>query len=59
MIMHSCVFAYWGWYWREVYHELPLIAAQVVFLYVLDMLVGWSGETTGFLALARYRLSSA
>src|SRR5579862_4821655 len=42
MIMHSCVYAYWGWYWREVYHELPLIAAQVFFLYVLDMLVCWS-----------------
>lgn len=42
MIMHSSVYAYWGWYWREVYHELPLIAAQVVFLYVLDMLVCWS-----------------
>ena len=41
MIMHSCVYAYWGWYWREVYHELPLIAAQIVFLYVLDMLVCW------------------
>ncbi len=41
MIMHSCVYAYWGWYWREVYHELPLIAAQVLFLYVLDMLVCW------------------
>ena len=42
MIMHSCVFAYWGWYWREVYHEIPLILAQVFFLYVLDMLVCWS-----------------
>jgi hypothetical protein len=42
MIMHSCVFAYWGWYWREVYHEIPLILAQVVFLFVLDMLVCWS-----------------
>ncbi len=42
MIMHSCVYAYWGWYWREVYHEIPLIAAQVFFLYVLDMLVCWS-----------------
>jgi len=42
MIMHSCVYAYWGWYWREVYHEIPLIAAQVVFLYVLDMLICWS-----------------
>ncbi len=41
MIMHSSVYAYWGWYWREVYHEIPLIAAQVVFLYVLDMLVCW------------------
>ena len=41
MIMHSSVYAYWGWYWREVYHEIPLIAAQIVFLYVLDMLVCW------------------
>ena len=40
--MHSSVYAYWGWYWREVYHEIPLILAQVVFLYVLDMLVCWS-----------------
>jgi TPR repeat protein len=42
MIMHSCVFAYWGWYWREVYHEIPLILAQMFFLYVLDVLVCWS-----------------
>lgn len=42
MMMHSSVYAYWGWYWREVYHEVPLILAQVVFLYALDMLVCWS-----------------
>ena len=42
MFMHSSVYAYWGWYWREVYHEIPLILAQVVFLFVLDMLVCWS-----------------
>ena len=42
MVMHSSVFAYWGWYWREVYHEIPLIVAQVFFLYVLDMLVCWA-----------------
>ena len=42
MIMHSSVYAYWGWYWREVYHEIPLILSQVAFLYVLDMLVCWS-----------------
>ncbi|MEO5923836.1 MAG: tetratricopeptide repeat protein [Bryobacteraceae bacterium] len=41
LIMHSSVYAYWGWYWREVYHEIPLILAQAVFLYVLDMLICW------------------
>jgi len=41
-VMHSSIFAYWGWYWREVYHEIPLIIAQIVFVYVLDMLVCWS-----------------
>ncbi len=42
MAMHSCIYAYWGWYWREVYHHIPLIVAQIVFVYVLDMLVCWS-----------------
>jgi hypothetical protein len=42
LIMHSCVYVYWGWYWREVYHYLPLIAAQIVFTYAFDMLVCWS-----------------
>jgi len=42
LTMHSCIFAYWGWYWREVYHQIPLIVAQVVFVYALDMLVCWS-----------------
>jgi hypothetical protein len=41
LVMHSCIFAYWGAYWREVYHEIPLILAQVVFLYALDMMVCW------------------
>jgi hypothetical protein len=30
--MHSCIYAYWGWYWREVYHQIPLIIAQIVFV---------------------------
>ncbi len=42
LTMHSCIYAYWGWYWREVYHQIPLIVAQLVFAYVLDMLVCWS-----------------
>jgi Sel1 repeat len=40
--MHTSIFVYWGWYWREVYHYAPLILAQVVFVYGLDMLVSWS-----------------
>jgi hypothetical protein len=41
MAMHSSIYIYWGWYWREVYHYAPLILAQVVFFYALDMLVTW------------------
>lgn len=42
LAMHSCIYAYWGWYWREVYGFVPLILAQIVFVYALDMLVCWS-----------------
>ena len=42
LVMHSCVYAYWGWYWPEVYRHVPLIAAQVMFVYALDMMVCWS-----------------
>jgi hypothetical protein len=42
LMMHTSIYAYWGWYWREVYHQIPLIIAQLVFVYVLDMLVCWS-----------------
>jgi len=37
-----CIYAYWGWYWRDVYAEAPLILAQLVFLYTFDALVSWS-----------------
>jgi hypothetical protein len=42
LTMHACLYAYWGWYWREVYGYVPLILAQIVFAYALDMLVCWS-----------------
>jgi hypothetical protein len=42
LVMHICVYSYWGWYWRPVYHEVPLILVQIVFGYALDMLVCWS-----------------
>jgi hypothetical protein len=40
--IHSSIYAYWGFYWREVYHYVPLLVAQIVFAYVVDMLVQWS-----------------
>jgi hypothetical protein len=42
MAMHSSIYLYWGWYWREVYHYAPLIVAQIAYVYALDMLVCWS-----------------
>src|SRR5690349_3082590 len=39
--MHTSIYVYWGWYWREVYHYAPLIVAQIVFVYVFDMLLCW------------------
>jgi hypothetical protein len=42
LTMHTSIYLYWGWYWREVYHYAPLIVAQIVFVYVLDMLLCWS-----------------
>jgi len=40
------VLLYWGWYWREVYNSAHLIAAQLVFAYAFDMLLGWSRRDT-------------
>jgi len=37
-----CILLYWGWFAREVYAELPLILAQVLFLYAFEGLVTWS-----------------
>jgi TPR repeat protein/Na+-translocating ferredoxin:NAD+ oxidoreductase RnfD subunit len=42
LVMHSCLYAYWGWYWREVYHYVPLILVQIIYAYALDMLLCWS-----------------
>jgi len=54
LTMHSCIYAYWGWYWREVYHQVPLIVAQLVFVYVLDMLVCWSRRDSWILGFGPF-----
>ena len=36
------VYIYWGWYWRPVYEQATLIIAQLVFLYILEVLISWA-----------------
>lgn len=40
--VHLMLTAYWGYYWREMYHQFPLILSQLVFCFVLDGLISWS-----------------
>lgn len=40
--VQSTLYAYWGWYFRDVYAEVPLILSQLVFVYVFDALLSWS-----------------
>ena len=47
----ASVLLYWGWHWPEVYDAAPFLAAQLVFAYGFDMLLGWSRRdawTLGF-----------
>jgi TPR repeat protein len=40
------IYVYWGWYWRNVYLEIPLIFSQLAFLYIIDGLMNWTrGQT--------------
>lgn len=39
---HSCVYAYWGYYWPPVYDFFPLLAGQLLFAYAFDILLSWS-----------------
>lgn len=48
-LLQVCIYAYWGWYWREVYPYIPLLIAQLLFAYGLDMLVCWSRRDTWIL----------
>ena len=48
---HTAIFAYWGWYWRQVYDSYYLVIAQLVFAYAVDLLLSWSRRdsyTLGF-----------
>jgi TPR repeat protein len=45
-LVQLSIYAYWGWYWRNVYAEVPLILAQIAFFYVFDSLLTWSRGLT-------------
>src|SRR6267143_2883887 len=50
--LQTAIFAYWGWYWRQVYDSYYLVIAQLVFAYAFDLLLSWSRRdsyTFGFL----------
>lgn len=40
------IMLYWGWFWRDVYAELPLVLTQILFLYSLEALISWSRGRT-------------
>ncbi len=45
-LVQFAIYVYWGWYWRNVYGEFPLILSQIAFLYAFDGLLSWSrGQT--------------
>ncbi len=48
------VFVYWGLYWPPVYAFVPFLAAQLVFAYAFDMLLGWSRRDTYRLGFAQF-----
>jgi hypothetical protein len=44
--VHTSIFLYWGWYWRQVYHSYYLIVAQLLFAYAFGILLSWSRRDT-------------
>jgi hypothetical protein len=44
--LQGSLILYWGYYWREVYHAAPLIAAQLLFAYGFDSLLSWTHRRT-------------
>jgi len=44
--LQGILILYWGYYWREVYHAAPLIAAQLLFAYGFDSLLSWTHRRT-------------
>jgi hypothetical protein len=48
------VLLYWGWFVPDVYNAAPLIAAQIVFAYGVEILLTWSRRDTYTLGFAPF-----
>lgn len=54
MTMHLFIFAYWGWYWPQVYEQTILILAQLVFVHIVDLLFRWCRGEPWLLGFGRF-----
>ena len=54
MLMHLCIFVYWGWYWPQVYDQAILIFAQLVFVHIVYLLFRWSRGEPWILGFGRF-----
>jgi len=52
--LQGSLILYWGYYWREVYHDAPLIAAQILFAYGFDSLLAWTHRRTWALSFGQF-----
>jgi hypothetical protein len=52
--LQGTLILYWGYYWREVYHAAPLIAAQLLFAYGFDSLLSWTRRRSFVLGLGPF-----
>jgi hypothetical protein len=48
------LFIYWGLYWNDVASFAPLIAIQLVFAYLFDILLSWSRKKTWYGGLGQF-----
>ena len=53
-LLQVIIYAYWGWYWREVYDHFFLILAQIVFAYAFDALLAWWRKGHWFLGFGQF-----
>lgn len=53
-IAHAAIFVYWSFYWQPIRDAAPLLVAQIVFAYTLDMLLTWSRRDTYLLGFGPF-----